>query len=232
MPPAVLRSFAVSILAMDFVTAHAAPPAEQMARGEKIFTEKCAMCHQASGQGVPPVYPPLAHSEWLTARREDVVKALSEGLSGPVEVAGAHFDNLMPAQILDDAQVADVLTYVGNSWGSENAVFSPDEVRDARSKSRFPTYAKLLESAAYRPLPPAPAGFSSRVVAPSPEFLTRLAADRERKTIYALAEKGSVYVLDLAAGAFGLIIKAGDYLDPSPGDIVTMGITVDAQGRL
>ena len=41
-----------------------------------------------------------------------------------------------------------------------------------------------------------------------------------------------MYVLDLAAGAFGQIIKASDYLDLSHGDAVTMGLTVDAQGRL
>jgi len=232
MPPAVLRSFAAAIFLMAQGVGSAAPPAEQMARGEKIFTEKCAMCHQPGGQGTPPVYPPLAHSEWLTTKREGAVKALSEGLSGPVDVAGQHFDNLMPAQILDDAQVADVLTFAGNSWGNVNANFTADEVRAGRSKSRFPTYDKLLESAAYHPLPPAPPGFSLRAVAQSPEFLTRLAVDQERKTIYALAEKGSVYVLDLAAGAFGQIIKASDYLDLSQGDAVTMGMTVDAQGRL
>jgi len=227
-----LRRLAGLLGAAWLVSAQAAPPAEQMARGEKTFTEKCAMCHQPSGLGTPPVYPPLAHSEWLTTNREGAVKALSEGLSGPVDVAGQHFDNLMPAQILDDQQVADVLTYAGNSWGNESPVFTADEVRVGRGKSRFPTYAKLVESAAYRPLPPAPAGFTVREMAKSPEFLTRLAVDPVRKTVYALAEKGSVYVLDMAVGAFVQIIKAGDYLELSEGDTVTMGMTVDAQGRL
>jgi len=158
MSPTALCRLAGSILVLMLGAAHAAPPKEQMARGEKIFVEKCAMCHQPSGQGTPPVYPPLAHSEWLGTKRENVVKALSEGLSGPIDVAGAHFDNLMPAQILDDAQVADVLTYAANSWGNEIASFTVDEVKAGRSKSRFPTYEKLVESAAYRPLPPAPAG--------------------------------------------------------------------------
>ncbi len=227
-----LRGLAGSIFVLAVGLAQAAPPADQMARGEKTFVEKCALCHQPSGLGTPPVYPPLAHSEWLAAKREAVVKALSEGLSGPIDVAGQHFDNMKPAQILDDAEVADVLTYAGNSWGNQNPVFTADEVRDGRSKSRFPTYQELLESAAYRPLPPAPPGCTLKEVAKLPEFFTRLAADRERKTIYGLAQTGSVYVLDMAAGAFGQIIKASDYLDLSRGDAVTMGITVDEQGRL
>lgn len=211
---------------------HAAPPADQMARGQKIFTEKCLMCHQPNGTGVPQVYPPLVQSDWLKDKREAVVKVLCEGLSGPVDVAGQHFDNLMPAQILDDQQVADVLTYAANSWGNENPAFTLDEVKDGRSKSRFPTYAELLKSAEYRPLPAAPTGFTLREVAKSPEFLTRLALDPVKKTIYALAEKGSVYVLDMGVGAFVQIIKATDYLELGGVDAVTMGMTVDAQGRL
>ncbi len=225
------RLATVSLLAL-LAPVHAGPPADQLARGEKIFVEKCAMCHQPSGLGTPPVYPPLARSEWLTTKRDAVVKALAEGLSGPVDVAGQHFDNLMPAQILNDQQVADVLTYAGNAWGNTSPVFTTDEVRNARSQSRFPTYEKLLESAEYRPLPAAPAGFTLREVAKSPEFFTRLALDPVRKTVYALADKGNVYVLDLAVGAFVQIIKASDYLELSEGDSVTMGMTVDAQGRL
>ncbi|MEP6668523.1 MAG: PQQ-dependent sugar dehydrogenase [Chthoniobacter sp.] len=232
MTPAAPVRLAGLLFAALLASADAAPPAEQMARGEKTFTEKCAMCHQPSGLGTPPVYPPLARSEWLTTNREGAVKALAEGLSGPVDVAGKHFDNLMPAQILDDQQVADVLTFAGNSWGNTSPIFTAEEVGAGRSKSKFPTYDKLLASAAYRALPAAPVGFALREVAKSPEFLTRLAVDPVHKTVYALAEKGSVYVLDLAVGAFVQIIKAGDYLELSEGDTVTMGMTVDAQGRL
>jgi hypothetical protein len=203
-----------------------------MARGEKIFTEKCALCHQPSGLGTPPVYPPLAHSDWLAGKREQAVQVLCEGLSGPIEVSGQHFDNVMPAQILDDGQVSDVLTYAGNSWGNQVPPFNVEEVREGRSKSRFPTYQELVDSAAYRPLPAAPVGFALKEVAKLPEFFTRLAADSKHEKIYGLAQGGSVYLLDPAAGAFGQIIKASDYLNLGQGDAVTMGVTVDKEGRL
>ncbi|EDY16986.1 cytochrome c class I [Chthoniobacter flavus Ellin428] len=226
------RRLAPLFCVLGLVSVHAAPPADQMARGQKTFTEKCSMCHQPNGAGVPTVFPPLAKSDWLKDKRDSVVKVLCEGLSGPVDVAGQHFDNLMPAQILDDQQVADVLTFVANSWGNEAPIFTADEVKTGRSNSRFPTYAELLKSAEYRPLPPAPEGFTLREVAKSPEFMTRLAMDPVKKTIYALAEKGSVYVLDMGVGAFVQIIKATDYLELGGVDAVTMGMTVDAQGRL
>src|SRR4051794_18894741 len=107
-PP--FRRFAGGVLTL-LVLGTVAVPAEDP-RGAKIFIEKCALCHQLNGLGVPPVYPPLDGSEWLAGKREDVIKALCEGLSGKIEVAAQHYDNLMPAQILDDAQVVDVLTYV------------------------------------------------------------------------------------------------------------------------
>lgn len=190
------------------------------------------MCHQPTGLGTPPVYPPLAGSEWLKEKRESAIKVLCEGLSGPIDVVGKHFDNLMPAQILDDAQVASVLTYAGNSWGNEVPAFTAEEVSAARRKSRFPTYAELAQSSQYRPLPPAPAGFRLREVAQAPEFLTRLAADASRHSIYALANTGAIYALDLTAGALMPIIKPADYLDLGRGDLSVMGMTVDAEGRL
>lgn len=214
------------------LTSRAVLSAEQMARGEKIFLEKCSICHQPSGLGTPPVFPPLAGSEWLTDKREETIKALCEGLSGPIEVAGQRYQNLMPAQILDDVQVADVLTYSARSWGNQAAPFTVEEVRAARKKSRFPTYEKLVESAQYQPLPPAPAGFTVRELAQSPEFLTRLAGDASRQRFYAVAGNGTVYSIDLAGGALGPLIKPTDYLDPTRGDVSVLGMTVDAEGRL
>src|SRR5207248_6970872 len=65
---AVFYRMAGLIWVLMLSAANAAPSAEQMKRGEKLFTEKCAMCHQPNGAGVPPVYPPLARSEWLTTK--------------------------------------------------------------------------------------------------------------------------------------------------------------------
>ena len=108
-------------------------PSEQMARGEKIFAEKCVLCHQTAGQGVPGVYPPLAKSDWLMQNRARAIKVLCEGLSGQIEVGGVAYNNVMPAQILDDAQVADVLTYVSNAW---DGAFAPFAARRRESRAR------------------------------------------------------------------------------------------------
>ncbi len=208
----------------------AAPAIERMERGGKIYAEKCLICHQPSGQGVPPVYPPLAQSDWMKADRERTVKVLCEGLSGSIKVNGQTYDNSMPAQMLDDAQVADVLTFVTNSWGNEQGEFSAEEVARARAKSQFKTYAELEKAASFQPLPAAPKGWKLREIAPLPEFCVRLTGGQ--KQVYALAQNGSVYALDFSSGALTSVIKAGEYIDEKRGDYVALGCTLDREGRL
>jgi glucose/arabinose dehydrogenase/cytochrome c5 len=236
--PALQQSLRTAAFALCFAPAlllraeDSGAAAERLARGEKIFTEKCVLCHQAAGQGVPPVYPPLAKSDWLAQNRQRTIKVLCEGLSGPIQVAGQAYNNMMPAQILDDGQVAEVLTFVSNRWGNHLDAFTAGEVAAARTNSRFPTYDLLVKSAAYQPLPTAPGGFTLREVAQLPEFFTRLAGDPNGKAVYALAQGGTVYSLDQQSGALAPIIKSDDYIDPKRGEFVTLGLTLDQEGRL
>lgn len=203
-----------------------------MARGEKIYAEKCQLCHQAAGQGAAPAFPPLAGSEWLNGDRTRLIKILCEGLGGAIVVKGQRFNNAMPAQVLDDAQVADVLTFVSNSWGNATDSFTAAEVADARTRSRFKTYAELVKATAFQPLPDAPAGWKLREVVQLPEFVSRMAGDGLGKIVYLLSQAGNIYSLDPSSGALAKIVAAEDYLDASWGDYVTLGVAVDPEGRL
>jgi mono/diheme cytochrome c family protein len=229
--PRVLLGCGTVLLALVSATC-GAPEAARLTRGEKIYAEKCLLCHQATGLGVPPVFPPLAGSEWLAGDRTRLIKVLCEGLAGTITVKGQSFSNAMPAQVLDDAQVADVLTFVGQAWGNAAGEFTPEEVAAARRHSRFKTYAELVQATAFQPLPAAPSGWTLREVVQLPEFCTRMASDGSGKTIYLLAQAGHIYTLDPASGALVKIIAAEDYLEAARGDYVTLGMTVDGEGRL
>jgi glucose/arabinose dehydrogenase/cytochrome c5 len=211
--------------------ASAEDDAARMARGEKLYIEKCVMCHQATGQGAPPVFPPLAHSDWLEKQGESAIKAICEGLWGPLTVNGQRYDNVMPAQVLDDAQVADVLVYVTNSWDNVPRAFRPEEVKTIREKTRFKTFAALVAATTFQPLPKAPAGWTVREVAPLPEFCTRFASNGSG-TVYVLAQSGGVYYLDRASGTVVSLIKPADYLDLTRGDVVALGMAQSTDGRL
>lgn len=199
-------------------------------RGETIYLEKCAMCHLPSGQGAPPAFPPLAGSDWLAANRTGAIRTICEGMEGPVIVNGRRYNNVMPAQMLDDAAVAEVLTYVTSAWGNQGQPYTADEVRETRAKTRFPTYADLEKAAAYPPLPTAPPGWKLQEVAPLPVLSTRLASDRKGGTLYVMGERGTVH--RLINGTVTPWIYPEQYADLSKGTLSTMGLALGPGNRL
>lgn len=106
----------------------------QMERGKKVFLSVCFACHMQEGQGLPGVFPPLAGSDFLKADKGRAIRIPLKGLSGPITVNGKQYNNVMPPQSqLSDAQVADVLTYVMNSWGNYMGTVSENDVKRSRS---------------------------------------------------------------------------------------------------
>ena len=93
---------------------------EERADGGAVFSGRCAACHQATGRGVPGVFPPLVGSEYVTGDPARLARLVLRGLTGPVTVAGATFNGAMPAWAdqLKDAEVAAVLTYVRSNFGN------------------------------------------------------------------------------------------------------------------
>ncbi len=104
---------------------------ERIAFGERVFKQNCVACHQANGQGVESAFPPLAKSNYLN-NKSKAIEAVVYGLSGKVIVNGKEFNGVMPAWQLPDEDIANVLTYVYNSWGNDGSVITNDEVQKAR----------------------------------------------------------------------------------------------------
>jgi len=108
---------------------------EIMARGQAVFAGSCQACHQANGQGLAGAFPPLAQSDFLAGHRREVMQAALFGLSGPITVNGNDYNGVMPSMgYLSDQDLADVLTYVFNSWGNAYAAVSVDEVAALRAE--------------------------------------------------------------------------------------------------
>jgi len=125
--------------AVDSATAvHAAEAAsksleERIADGGKVYSTVCAACHQAEGQGLAGAFPPLAESDYLAAGSGPAVEAVINGLSGPVTVNGKDYNAVMPnLSYLSDEEVADVVTFVMNSWGNPGGEVSSGEVTAVR----------------------------------------------------------------------------------------------------
>lgn len=107
---------------------------EQIKAGKGLYERTCFACHQLEGQGIPNAFPPLAKSDFLNANPDRAIGAVLHGLSGEITVNGKKFNNVMTSQNLTDEQVADVLTYVYNSWGNNKTVVTPARVKAIRAK--------------------------------------------------------------------------------------------------
>ncbi len=111
----------------------------QIKAGAALFTGTCSVCHQANGEGLPGVFPPLAKSDFLTQDRAKAIAVVINGLSGPVKVNGKDYNSVMPpmSQLNDDA-IANILTYVTNSWGNTGDQITQAEVAKVRANTPRP----------------------------------------------------------------------------------------------
>jgi mono/diheme cytochrome c family protein len=116
------------------------------ASGAQLFTTHCAICHQANGQGIPAMYPPLANSAGVFAHSNDgrayLAHVVSFGLAGPIEVDGTAYNGFMQswdAQLSDD-DIAQVLNYVLGNFNSKllSGGFKPftaEEIKRDRART-------------------------------------------------------------------------------------------------
>lgn len=112
---------------------------QQIAAGQVLFKGTCSVCHQDNGQGLPNVFPPLAKSDLLAKDPKRAITIALNGLTGPVTVNGNTFNSVMPPMSqLNDDEIANILTYVLNSWGNNGGVVSKEEVQKVRESTKRP----------------------------------------------------------------------------------------------
>jgi len=101
-----------AVHAAELASANAATKSERISNGEKLFMANCAACQQATGNGLPGAFPPLAGSDYFAEDSMKVVHAVLNGLSGPITVNGVKYNAQMPPlSYLSDSDVADIVTW-------------------------------------------------------------------------------------------------------------------------
>ena len=99
-------------------------PEELAARGEKVYAANCVACHQATGRGAPPAFPPLAGSKVVNGPEQAQIDVVLNGRPG---TAMAAF-----AKQLSDTDIAAVITYTRQAWGNKASDVQPAEVKARR----------------------------------------------------------------------------------------------------
>ena len=108
---------------------------EQVDAGKLLFTGTCSVCHQANGEGLAGVFPPLAKSDYIAKDVKRMISTVLHGLSGKVTVNGKEYNSVMPPMNqLNDDEVANILTYVLNSWSNPGGRITADEVKKVRAQ--------------------------------------------------------------------------------------------------
>ncbi|AYR21407.1 c-type cytochrome [Alcaligenes faecalis] len=91
--------------------------------GQQLFVAQCAACHQATGAGVPGVFPPLVGSEWVLRKPEVLVQIMLHGITGEITVKGNKYNGAMPEfrDKFNDEEMTAVVNYLRTELGGNSA---------------------------------------------------------------------------------------------------------------
>lgn len=105
-------------------------------RGQQVYSTTCIVCHQKDGGGVPRLNPPLIKTKYVLGDKSQLIQIVLKGLNQPIEIDGEQYTNAMPsfAQLTDE-QIADVLTFVRNSFGNKASAVTVAQVKAERAKT-------------------------------------------------------------------------------------------------
>jgi nitrite reductase (NO-forming) len=107
--------------------------AERIEFGQQIYSRTCFACHQGEGQGIAGAFPPLANSDYLNEDIDRAINIVLHGKTGEITVNGKKYNSVMTSQTLTDEEIANVLTYVYNSWGNNKSEVTPSRVAKAKN---------------------------------------------------------------------------------------------------
>lgn len=96
--------------------------------GALVYQSHCQNCHGAKGEGLSALIPPLTDSLYIRNNRSSLPCFIQSGLKGKITVKGKEFEDTMPANDLTPQQIAQVLTYITNSFGSKLGTVDEQQV--------------------------------------------------------------------------------------------------------
>ena len=110
--------------------------AASAARGKTVYLQRCMVCHQADGGGVPKLNAPLDASSAVNGSDvSKLIKYIVKGFADRIEIDGELYSNAMPAAAdLTDQQIADVLTFIRSNWSNKAGPVTTLQVKQTRSK--------------------------------------------------------------------------------------------------
>ncbi|GAA5133081.1 hypothetical protein GCM10023213_02280 [Prosthecobacter algae] len=114
----------------------------------------CGGCHQGNGAGLAGQYPPLAGSEWVLGGTERLIRVVQHGLIGQVTVKGQNYNFPGGMQAfgagMSATDLANVLTYIRNTWGNEAPMITKEMVEKVRADEKRTTQWTMADLEAFK----------------------------------------------------------------------------------
>jgi len=105
-----------------------------ISNGKVVYIQHCLSCHMADGGGVPNMNPPLVKPSYVLGDKKRIIKVVLNGFTQNVDIDGESYSNNMPPQnFLKDQEIADLLTYIRNSFGNKASAVSAAQVKAVRA---------------------------------------------------------------------------------------------------
>lgn len=107
------------------------------AEGERLYVKHCSNCHQTNGKGLGMLYPPVDVSDFIDQHENEVICLIKFGRQGEMIVNGKMYNQPMPGvPLLSELEVAEIVTYLHNSWGREKGIFEVQRIGAVLQKCR------------------------------------------------------------------------------------------------
>jgi mono/diheme cytochrome c family protein len=98
-------------------------------QGEVLYAKYCSNCHQKDGKGLGLLYPPLDKSDFMDQNVDQVLCIMRYGKSTPTLVNGKTYEQpMMGVTALTDLDIAEIATYIYNTWDHKRGIVKVDEV--------------------------------------------------------------------------------------------------------
>ena len=106
----------------------------KMDAGKKVYDTNCMGCHMANGKGVPRMNPALVNSPYVMGHAPSLIELVLKG-SEFFGKADRGFNNLMaPFSALTDEQIANLTTYIRNTYAKTGDEINAEDVKEVREK--------------------------------------------------------------------------------------------------
>ena len=129
-------SMVISLIGIIFFTGCGSRISEaRMESGKKVYQTYCQSCHMETGAGVPRMNGPLIGSKYVAGDKEKLISIVLYGSAALANDQGRKYQNTMPSLAsLADQDIADVLTYIRNSFNNKGSAIAPEDIKLVREK--------------------------------------------------------------------------------------------------